>query len=259
MTAAGERSTRDSARRARAVQRWQRISTWPFLVLSLVFIVVYSIRCLDPTIPFVERTILATVLGVIWAVFIADYVGRLLLSPQKWPFVRANVTDLLAALLPIFRPFRALRELRRIPFFRQRSGTAVRARVVTYALLFVVLWLYTIAVTEVAAERGAHGATILNLGDAIYWAVVTMATVGYGDMVPVTTLGRVLAIMLMLSGIVIVGVTTATVVSYFNDTIRRHAPGGEDREGADGESIDREGAEPEPIDRQKGPGRQDEA
>lgn len=238
MLEAGDRSTRDSAR-GRAVQRWERISTWPFLVLSLIFIVVYSIRCLDPTMPLVERTALATVLSIIWVVFIADYVGRLLLSPQKWSFVRANVTDLLAALLPIFRPFRALRELRRIPFFRQHNGSAIRARVVTYALLFVVLWLYTISVTVVAAERGARGATILNLGDALYWAVVTMATVGYGDMVPVTTLGRVLAVMLMLSGIVIVGVTTATVVSYFNDAIRRHAPGAEYREDAARESIDR--------------------
>ena len=79
----------------------------------------------------------------------------------------------------------------------------MRARVITYALLFVVLWVYTISVSVVAAERGAPHATILNLGDALYWSIVTMATVGYGDMVPVTVLGRLLAVMLMLSGIII--------------------------------------------------------
>jgi voltage-gated potassium channel len=190
-------------------------------VLSVVFIVCYSIRCLDPAIGPDERTLLRVVLTTIWVVFVVDYVVRLILADRKGAFVRANVPDLLAALIPIFRPFRLLGELRRISFFRRHSGSAVRARVVAYSLGFVVLWVYTIAVTVVAAERGAHGATILSLGDAIYWAVVTISTVGYGDMVPVTTFGRVLAVMLMLSGILIVGVTTATVVSYFNETIRR--------------------------------------
>jgi voltage-gated potassium channel len=208
--------------RSRAVHAWERWSSWPFLVLSVVFIVCYSIRCLDPTIGPDERTLLRVVLTTIWVVFVVDYVVRLILADRKGAFVRANVPDLLAALIPIFRPFRLLGELRRIPFFQRRSGSAVRARVVAYSLGFVVLWVYTIAVTVVAAERGAHGASILSLGDAIYWAVVTISTVGYGDMVPVTTFGRVLAVMLMLSGILIVGVTTATVVSYFNETIRRH-------------------------------------
>jgi voltage-gated potassium channel len=212
----------DEDARARAVLSWERWSSWPFLVLSVVFIVGYSIRCLDPSVGDAERTLLQVVLGTIWIVFIVDYLLRLMLAARKADFVRANVPDLLGALIPIFRPFRLLKELRRISYFRARTGSAVRARVVAYAVAFVVLWVYTIAVTVVSAERGAHGATILSLGDGIYWAVVTMATVGYGDMVPVTTFGRVLAIMLMISGILIVGVTTATVVSYFNETIRRH-------------------------------------
>jgi voltage-gated potassium channel len=51
------------------------------------------------------------------------------------------------------------------------------------------------------AERGNPGANITRLGDALWWAVVTIATVGYGDYYPVTTLGRVIAIFVMLSGI----------------------------------------------------------
>ena len=229
-------SDHSASDRERAAAKWERWSSWPFLVLSVVFLIGYSIRCLDPSIGDGERTLLVVVLGTIWIVFVVDYVLRLALAVDKWAFVRGNIPDLLAALLPIFRPFRLLRELRRISFFRAHTGSAVRARLVTYALGFIVLWIYTISVTIVAAERGAHGATIVSLGDAIYWAVVTMATVGYGDMVPVTTFGRVLAVMLVLSGILIVGVTTATVVSYFNETIRRHGTAPEERDHPPGHS-----------------------
>lgn len=218
-----------STSRERALQRWERVSSWPFLVLSVVFIVVYSIRCLDPTLENAYFVAIWTVLLLIWAAFIVDYVGRLLLSEHKWEFVRHNVPELLGAAVPVFRPFRLLRELRRIPFFNRRTGAAVRARLVSYALAFVILWIYMIAITVVHAERGAPGATIVSLGDALYWAVVTIATVGYGDMVPVTTFGRVLAVLLMISGILIVGVTTATVVSYFNDTVSRARHGRNDQ------------------------------
>jgi voltage-gated potassium channel len=179
------------------------------------------------------------VLLVIWVAFIADYVWRLLLSEHKWDFVRHNVPELLGAVIPVFRPFRLLRELRRIPFFNRHTGAAVRARLVSYALSFVILWIYMIAITVVHAERGAPGATIVSLGDALYWAVVTIATVGYGDMVPVTTFGRVLAVLLMISGILIVGVTTATVVSYFNDAVSRTRHG-RDEHGPNDETHEEE-------------------
>jgi voltage-gated potassium channel len=50
-------------------------------------------------------------------------------------------------------------------------------------------------------EHEHHGANITNLGDALWWAVVTIATVGYGDYYPVTAAGRLIAIFMMLSGI----------------------------------------------------------
>ncbi|NNC13149.1 potassium channel family protein [Planctomonas sp. JC2975] len=227
------------AARERAVARWERASSWPFLVLSVAFIVAYSIRCLDSDFEHHDPVIIWTILAFIWAVFLVDFIVRFSLSTHKWTFVRRNVLDLLGALLPVFRPFRALQELRRIRYFRSQTGAAVRARLVSNAAAFVVLWVYIIAVTEVLVERGAPGASILSFGDAVYWAVVTIATVGYGDIVPVTTLGRTLAVLLMLSGIVIVGVTTATVVSYINDAI--HPRDNRHKAGAEGDAADSEG------------------
>jgi voltage-gated potassium channel len=64
-------------------------------------------------------------------------------------------------------------------------------------------------------ERHAIHSTIHSYGDALWWAVVTIATVGYGDKYPVSGPGRGIAVLLMISGIALFGVLTATLASYF--------------------------------------------
>ncbi len=71
------------------------------------------------------------------------------------------------------------------------------------------------AALELSFENGARGSTIHNYGDALWWAIVTVTTVGYGDKYPVTAGGRGVAVVLMLVGIGLIGVLTATVASYF--------------------------------------------
>ncbi len=60
------------------------------------------------------------------------------------------------------------------------------------------------------AERGHPGANITQFGDAVWWAVVTIATVGYGDYYPVTVIGRIIAIFMMISGVGIFALMVAT-------------------------------------------------
>jgi voltage-gated potassium channel len=61
-----------------------------------------------------------------------------------------------------------------------------------------------------------------NFGDSFFWAIVTITTVGYGDIVPITAIGRLMAIMLMFSGVALLGVLAGTLASFFgfgdNDT-----------------------------------------
>jgi voltage-gated potassium channel len=64
-------------------------------------------------------------------------------------------------------------------------------------------------------EHQAKGSNIHNFGDALWWAIVTVTTVGYGDKYPVTAGGRGVATVLMFVGIGLIGVLTATVASYF--------------------------------------------
>jgi voltage-gated potassium channel len=81
---------------------------------------------------------------------------------------------------------------------------------VVFAVAFLT-YLSSLAVLN--AERGAKGADIESFGDAVWWSLVTMATVGYGDYVPVTTNGRIVAVGLMVVGISLLGLVGASVAS----------------------------------------------
>jgi voltage-gated potassium channel len=78
------------------------------------------------------------------------------------------------------------------------------------------------------AERSEPSASIKNFGDAVWWAVTTITTVGYGDRYPVTGTGRVAGVGLMLGGIALLGVVTAALASWFVEHVTR-----QEREEAD--------------------------
>lgn len=200
---------------------WEKYTTLPFIFLSFIFLLGFSILILDDEVftQGLDKFILVLLL-VIWIAFIVDYFVRLALSTKKRIFFKRNVIDLISMAIPFFRPFLLLMYLSRLKWFRGRQGSSVRARLVAYAGSFALMYIYVLSLAVYAAERNAAGASILSYGDSVWWAIETITTVGYGDMIPVTVAGRVYASMLMLGGIVIVGATTATVVSYLNEKVQ---------------------------------------
>src|SRR5207248_6212190 len=74
-----------------------------------------------------------------------------------------------------------------------------------------------VAAIGIFAVEGGQNEHIQSIGDALWWAVVTTTTVGYGDVSPVTGEGRLIAVGLMIVGIGFIGVFTATVTSFFFD------------------------------------------
>ena len=124
------------------------------------------------------------------------------------------------------RAIRAVRVLRVLRFVRaaavaaiglKEAGEAFRQRRFHYVALTTVVVIGLGAIGIFAVEHGENKA-IASLGDAFWWAIVTATTVGYGDVSPVTTEGRLIAVALMFLGIGFIGVLTATITSFFLDT-----------------------------------------
>ncbi|MGH3704220.1 MAG: potassium channel family protein [Agromyces sp.] len=216
---------------ARRRTDWERVTTVPLVVLGIIFIVAYTVYVLAPAIPRGPGSVLFFALIAAWLVFVADVVVRIALTPRggRWAFVRTHPIDVLSAIVPVFRAFRVLALLREVPYLQRRSGDAVRANIIIYGSSYAVVFIYFVALATLQAERNAPGATITNFGDAVWWAIVTIATVGYGDMYPITTEGRVYAVFLMAGGVAIVGTASATIISYIGDRVsqvRAHRGGG---------------------------------
>lgn len=200
-----------------ARDRWEAATTWPLLIASVLFLIAYSWRILERNPSTTLVVVLTVILVLVWIAFVVDYIVRIILSPDKWWFIGHSKVDLLSVFIPIARPFRLLKYLGRIPLLGGNSGAALRRRVIIIAATFVVMFIYVMSLAEYAAERDANGANITSFGDSVWWACVTMATVGYGDYYPITIMGRVLAVILMIGGVAIVGTATGTLVSYLND------------------------------------------
>ncbi|WP_374007627.1 potassium channel family protein [Leifsonia sp. LS-T14] len=197
--------------------RWERASAWPGIAASALFLIAYSWNILDESQSPALKVVLLVILVAVWLFFLVDYVVRWLLARHRADFVRHNLIDLLSVFIPMARPFRLLTGLRHLPGLQGNSGSHLRRRIVIVAASFIVMFIYVISLAEFQAERYAHGSNIRSFGDSVWWACVTMATVGYGDYYPVTVPGRVLAVVLMIGGVAIVGTASATIVNYLNE------------------------------------------
>ena len=93
-------------------------------------------------------------------------------------------------------------------------GDAIRGRVVLYTVSGVVLLIYVTSLAVLEAERPSPDSHIKTFGEAVWWAITTVTTVGYGDYYPVTPTGRVVAVLLMLGGIGLLATVTATLASW---------------------------------------------
>jgi voltage-gated potassium channel len=195
---------------------------WVLPAVSLVFLVAYSLLVLATSAPDLVRTLLVATIASCWVALIVSFVWRLLRAStgSRLRFVREHRQDLAAAVFPLLGVFSPLRRLHLLPGFRGASGNALRSRLGVRAALYAVTFIYVLALTELAVERDHPEATIRTFGNAIWWACVTVATVGYGDFTPVTPLGRIVAIALMIGGVAILGTTSALIVSYVSERVR---------------------------------------
>ncbi len=130
-----------------------------------------------------------------------------------------NAGRTFVVVLPILRPLRLVRLLTLFTVFQRAAGTALRGRVVICAASTTTLLVFIAALAVYQAERGAPGADITTFGDAPWWARVTITTVGYGDLSPVTLEGRCVAVVMMVCGIALLGTVTATIASWLVESV----------------------------------------
>jgi len=198
------------------LRRWQAATEWPLTAISLLFLVAYAIPIARPDLPPEVRAACSFVLAVTWLLFVLDYLVRARLAPHPWRYVRRHPLELAVVVLPVLRPLLLVSVVVRL---NRVNAVRLRGRVVRFAAAGTALLVVVGALTVTQAERGAPGASIVNLGDGFWWAMVTITTVGYGDLTPVTPVGRVIAVCLMLGGIALLGVVTATLSSWLVERV----------------------------------------
>ncbi|MFZ0264034.1 MAG: potassium channel family protein [Nitrososphaeraceae archaeon] len=104
-------------------------------------------------------------------------------------------------------------------------------------LILIVLIIFFGGIGVYLAEHKHQGANITNLGDAFWWAIETVTTVGYGDYTPITLVGRVIAVLVMFSGIgmvlTLVGITSQRRIKKMESRLEEISKKRESRENMD--------------------------
>jgi voltage-gated potassium channel len=152
------------------------------------------------TIAWVARIGLSVIYGI-------DMAIRTFLAQRHWHYVRTHLLGLAVVIVPTLRILFSFRLIRSL--FRRGN--------LRWFLLAATILVLNGAVVVYLFERHARGANIRTLGESLWWSAVTVATVGYGDYVPVTVGGRITATLIMGIGVLVLAVVTAQVASSFVD------------------------------------------
>jgi voltage-gated potassium channel len=228
-----------AADRAVLGRRWERATDWPLMVAAVVLLAAYAVPVLDRDLPSWLLGVCQSLSWITWGIFVIDLVVRLALADERLRYLVRHWYDVLVIVLPLLRPLRLLRLIPLLSVLNRRAQTRLRGRVVIYVAGGASLLAFCAALAVLDVERSSTDANITDFGDAMWWAVTTMTTVGYGDRYPVTGVGRLVAFALMVGGIALLGTVTATLASWLVETVAAekergpasHGPqvGGQDR------------------------------
>ena len=184
------------------LDRYQRRTQTPLDVLALVTLWLVAV---PPAKLRLDTTVAVALRAALSGVYALDFAIRIALAPEHRRYFRTHRRFIIVVILPATRLVFSLRLLGS----GFRRGDLREFGAVALALFLngaTIVYFY---------EHHAHGANIHTYGEALWWAVVTVSTVGYGDFYPVTPGGRVTAVMLMVLAFTVLAVVTAQIASSF--------------------------------------------
>jgi voltage-gated potassium channel len=221
----------DSPKQVRAAQRlttYENKTAWTMVALSIVYLVLYSFYVLEPDLNASQRSFLNSGMNIIWVIFIVDLLTRALLAPRSIAYLVHHPIDVIAVAIPALRVLRVLRVLTAGQWLISRGSRLRFGRTATAVVIAFIFVTYLASLAVLNAERGAPGAKIETFPDSLWWSIVTMSTVGYGEYYPVTTSGRIIAAGVMVVGISLLGLVGASVASSVVSRLSGQAQQGQD-------------------------------
>jgi voltage-gated potassium channel len=198
--------------------RVERATEVPMLILSVVFLVTVGT---PEVVELPEPWLIAfeDITWLVWGAFAFELLVKTYLAPDRLRYLVAHWMDVICVFVPFLRPLLVLRVVVVGIRFWTEAHTVLRERTYSFIATASLLAVGASAGLVYAFERGGDG-PIQSFSDALWWAAVTITTVGYGDMYPKTPAGRGLAVCLMLIGISLFGVLTARVAAFFVESDR---------------------------------------
>jgi voltage-gated potassium channel len=193
----------------------RKLWDWTLMLLALLFLYAFSYPAFTTEVTPKMQSILDSIQWISWLAFAFDLLFSIWKAEDKKAYVRSHPLELLAVFLPFLRPLRLMRLL--------SFGSMVLSKVsvgrsvgISFKVAITSFFLaYVAAIQITIIERPLENANIKTFGDGFWWAITTVTTVGYGDRFPVSTEGRFIAFCLMILGISLLGVLTATVAAWF--------------------------------------------
>ena len=164
--------------------------------------------------------------GAICVVFLVDFVVSLYKAPDRWRYIYTwGWLDLVSS-IPVFevarwgraaRLARLLRVLRGVKATRSLGTLALAKRTQSafFAVALIAILLHIVASISILQVESAPESNIKTAEDALWWALTTMTTVGYGDRYPITTEGRLIASVLMCAGVGLFGMFSGFLAAWF--------------------------------------------
>ena len=209
------------------VDQIERVTKYPTALLGIAWLVI-GIIVLTNDVNGSASIALVCTLFVLWAVLLVEYMVRLVVTPDVRGYLKRRWVEPATVVVPPLQGWHLIGiektslllyegEMRVEAILKHHS--LFRVLIAAAATLLLGAWLVLLF------EDNAKGSNIHDYPNALWWAIVTVTTVGYGDRYPVSDGGRVVAAVLMLVGIGLIGVLTATVASVF---IKEHTDASKD-------------------------------